>query len=98
VRDRLRRADYASLEFGVTSLAASLSDAFASRPDPDAVPAASVAVAVGQQEVVAAWGADTSAVFQAASISKLVAALVALRLVTDQRLDLDADVNQFLTS
>jgi CubicO group peptidase (beta-lactamase class C family) len=80
------------------SLAASLSDAFASRPDPDAVPAASIAVAVDQQEVVVAWGARTSTVFQAASISKPVAALAALRLVADQRLDLDADVNKFLTS
>ncbi len=80
------------------SLATSLSDAFGSRPDPDAVPVASIAVAVDQHEVVAAWGAQTSTVFQAASISKPVAAMVALRLVAEDRLDLDADVNQFLTS
>jgi hypothetical protein len=51
---------------------------------------------VDRQEVVAAWGAHTSTVFQAASISKPVA--VALRLVAEHCLDLDADVNQFLTS
>jgi len=80
------------------SLAASLAAAFEARPDPDAVPAASVAVAADGQEVIAAWGARTSTLFQAASISKPVAALVALRLVADGRLDLDADVNGFLTS
>jgi CubicO group peptidase (beta-lactamase class C family) len=79
-------------------LAGSLSGAFASRPDPDAVPAASIAIAVDQRELIAAWGVPTSTVFQAASISKPVAGLVALRLVADDRLDLDADVNQFLTS
>src|SRR5215472_5845094 len=82
----------------VMSLAASLAAAFEARPDPDAVPAASVAVAADGQEVIAAWGARTSTLFQAASISKPVAALVALRLVADGRLDLDADVNGFLTS
>jgi CubicO group peptidase (beta-lactamase class C family) len=41
---------------------------------------------------------QTSTLFQAASISKPVAALAALRLVADGRLDLDADVNRFLTS
>ena len=80
------------------SLAAALSDAFASRPDPNAVPAASVAVAVDQEEVIAAWGVHAGTVFQAASISKPVAALVALRLVAEYRLDLDADVNSFLAS
>ena len=80
------------------SLAVALSDAFASRPDPAAVPAASIAVAVDQQTVIEAWGAKTSTLFQAASISKPVAAMVALRLVADGRLDLDADVNRFLAS
>ena len=80
------------------SLAAALADAFAWRPDPDAVPAASVAVAVGREQVVAAWGTRTSTLFQAASISKPVAAIAALRLVAEGCLDLDADVNQFLTS
>jgi CubicO group peptidase (beta-lactamase class C family) len=80
------------------SLAASLSDAFAARPDRDAVPAASVAVAVDQHEVIEAWGVPPGALFQAASISKPVAAMVALWLAADDRLDLDADVNKFLTS
>ena len=80
------------------SLAVALSDAFTSRPDPAAVPAASVAVVVDGHTVIEAWGARTSTLFQAASISKPVAAMVALRLVADGRLDLDADVNRFLTS
>src|SRR5262249_2246164 len=80
------------------SLAASLSDAFASRPDPDAVPAGSVAVAVDEQEVTVAWGVGTSTLFQAASISKPVAAMTTLRLVADDCLRLDADVNKVLTS
>src|SRR5215469_11164186 len=80
------------------SLAASLSDAFASRPDPGAVPAASIAVLVDQHEVVEAWGAQTSTVFQAASVSNPVAAMVALRLAAGHRLDLEADVNLLLTS
>jgi CubicO group peptidase (beta-lactamase class C family) len=41
-------------------------------------------------------GADT--LFQACSISKAVAATAAMRLVQDGRLDLDADVNDTLTS
>jgi CubicO group peptidase (beta-lactamase class C family) len=80
------------------SLAVALSEAFASRKDPAAVPVASIAVAVDQQTVIEAWGAETSTLFQAASISKPVAAMVALRLVADGHLDLDVDVNQFLTS
>jgi CubicO group peptidase (beta-lactamase class C family) len=53
---------------------------------------------VGQDEVTATWGAPHGTLFQAASISKPVAALVALRLVDQGRLALDADVNQYLTS
>jgi CubicO group peptidase (beta-lactamase class C family) len=59
------------------SLAAALSEAFAARQDPEAVPAASVAVAVGQHVVIEAWGARPATVFQAASVSKPVAAMVA---------------------
>jgi len=80
------------------SLAASLSAAFASRPDPGAVPAASIALAVDEEQVTEAWGARPDTLFQAASISKPVAAMVALRLVADGRLMLDRSVNQFLTS
>ncbi len=72
------------------NLADPLAGAFASRPDPEAVPAASVAVAVDQERIVAAWGARISTLFQAASISKPVAAIAALRLVVEGCLDLDA--------
>lgn len=41
---------------------------------------------------------DAHTLFQAASISKPVTALAALTLVQDHKLDLDADVNQTLTS
>jgi CubicO group peptidase (beta-lactamase class C family) len=80
------------------SLPASLSAAFAARPDPVAVPAAAVAVLVAEDEVTAAWGAEKGTLFQAASISKPVAALMALRLAAQGRLSLDADVNEYLTS
>jgi CubicO group peptidase (beta-lactamase class C family) len=80
------------------SLTASLSAAFAARPDPVAVPAASVAVLVAEDEVTAAWGAEKGTLFQAASMSKPVAALMALRLAAQGRLCLDADVNEYLTS
>src|ERR1022692_2300317 len=80
------------------SLLASLSAAFAARPDSAAVPAASVAVLVAGDEVTAAWGAPDGTLFQAASISKPVAALAALRLAAQGRLSLDVDVNEYLTS
>ena len=80
------------------SLAAMLSAAFAGREAPAAVPAASAAVLVGHDEVVAAWGAENGTLFQAASISKPVAALMALRLAAQDRLSLDADVNEYLRS
>lgn len=41
---------------------------------------------------------ETSTRFQAASISKPVTAMAAVRLAQDQKLDLDADVNTMLTS
>jgi CubicO group peptidase (beta-lactamase class C family) len=72
------------------------------------VPAVSIAVLVDGRIVAAkAWGtsdadagtlADTTTLFQAGSISKPVAAIAALRLWELGRLDLDADVNQFLKS
>jgi CubicO group peptidase (beta-lactamase class C family) len=79
-------------------LFASLSRAFAAREDPEMVPAASVAVVVGHEEVLAVWGVRPGTLFQAASISKPVAALVTLRLAARGRLALGADVNQLLTS
>lgn len=78
-------------------LAAAVSEAFAARPDPDAVPVASVAVVVDGEVVVKAWGVQPTKVFQAASISKPVAALAVLRLVADDRVELDGDVNRYLT-
>jgi CubicO group peptidase (beta-lactamase class C family) len=80
------------------NLADSLSAAFAARPDPAAVPAASVAVVQDRNEVAAAWGADNRTLFQAASISKPVAAFMVLRLTAQGKLSLDADVNEYLTS
>lgn len=72
------------------------------------VPAVSVAVIEGHRIVWAkAWGmadvasgrpATPSTLFQAASISKPVAATAALTLVAEGKLDLDADVNRYLTS
>ena len=83
---------------GAMSLADMLSAAFGGREAPAAVPAASAAVVVGHDEVVAAWGADRGTLFQAASISKPVAALMTLRLAAQDRLSLDADVNEYLRS
>jgi CubicO group peptidase (beta-lactamase class C family) len=80
------------------SLLSALSAAFETRTDPGAVPVASVAAVVDQDEVSVTWGAPDGTLFQAASISKPVGALIALRLVAQGRLDLDADVNQYLTS
>jgi CubicO group peptidase (beta-lactamase class C family) len=71
------------------------------------VPAVSVAVLDGGRLAWArAWGVrerggapvDTATLFQAASISKPVAGLAALRLVEQGRLDLDEDVNAKLHS
>lgn len=72
------------------------------------VPAASIAVihdgkvewarAYGVADVVAGRPATTGTLFQAASISKPVAATAALRLVEEGRLSLDEPVNDRLTS
>ena len=78
------------------SLCASLSAVFAGHRE--AVPAASVAVSSDRDEVTVAWGVGENTPFQAASISKPVAALVALRLVARDELSLDTDVNDYLTS
>ena len=48
---------------------------------------------MGQPECI-----DTDTLFQACSMSKAVTALAALRLVEQGKLDLDADINTFLTS
>ncbi len=72
------------------------------------VPGASVAVvkdfqvhwakAYGVADVTTNRPTETSTRFQAASISKPVTAMAAMRLVQDRRLDLDADVNTGLRS
>jgi CubicO group peptidase (beta-lactamase class C family) len=71
------------------------------------VPGVSVAVIHdGRIDWARGWGVvsrggaavDTATLFQAASISKPVAAVAALRLVEQGRLDLDADVNTLLRS
>jgi CubicO group peptidase (beta-lactamase class C family) len=72
------------------------------------VPGASIAVVDGGRIVWArgfgvrqAGGADpvtATTLFQAASVSKVIAATATLRLVEQGRLDLDADVNRYLTS
>ncbi len=61
------------------------------------VPAVSVAfIHEGRIEWARAWGATPDTLFQAASISKPVAALAVLRLAQSGKLDLDADVNRYL--
>jgi len=55
------------------------------------VPAVSLAYAEDEEIVTAGWGADPDTLFQAASISKPVSALLALCLVADGTLTLDDD-------
>lgn len=70
----------------------------AQRMDELHVPAVSVAVLHDGEVTARAWGAETSTLFQAASISKPVAAMGVVRLASDGALDLDAKVNSLLTS
>ena len=53
------------------------------------VPAVSLAYAKDEEIVTAGWGAEPETLFQAASISKPITALLALRLVADGELSLD---------
>lgn len=62
----------------------------------DLTPAVSVAYVQDDEIVSAAWGADANTLFQAASISKPVAAAVALSLVADGTLSLDGDIAESL--
>ena len=64
-------------------------------PDPDRAPDIAVAVGGGDGEVRTA-GHDL--LFPACSISKHVAAFGTLRLVADAGLDLDTDVNAYLSA
>jgi CubicO group peptidase (beta-lactamase class C family) len=59
----------------------------------DTTPAVSLAYAQEDEVTTAAWGADPDTLFQAASISKSVAALLALSLVAEEKLSLDADIS-----
>lgn len=80
----------------------------AERMGDNRVPGVSIAVADGGRIVWArgfgvreAGGTDSvtaATLFQAASVSKVIAATATLRLVEQGRLDLDADVNRYLTS
>jgi CubicO group peptidase (beta-lactamase class C family) len=54
--------------------------------------------AYGTADVATGRAAETSTRFQAASISKPVTAMAAVRLAQEHRLDLDADVNTMLSS
>ena len=54
--------------------------------------------AFGTADVATGRAVETSTRFQAASISKPVTAMAAMRLVQEHRLDLDADVNTMLAS
>ncbi len=56
------------------------------------------AKAYGVADVSTGRRVETSTRFQAASISKPITALAAMRLAQDHKLDLDADVNAILTS
>lgn len=66
-------------------------DGVVSRSD-GLVPAVSLAYAQDEEIVTACWGAEPGTLFQAASISKPVTALLALRLVADGELSLDGEV------
>jgi CubicO group peptidase (beta-lactamase class C family) len=82
----------------VESVWEKLSAVFAAHPLGGRVPAASVAVLVDGAVSSMAWGAQEDTRFQAASISKPVAAMAALRLVARGMLDLDTDINDYLRS
>ena len=72
----------------------------------DDVPALSVAVRCGPEVACHTWGARTfdgdaiteRTLFQAGSVSKPVTAVGVLRLVAEGTLDLDRDVNEYLTT
>ncbi|MFD0560231.1 CubicO group peptidase (beta-lactamase class C family) [Stackebrandtia endophytica] len=71
---------------------------FDNRDEPDTIPSVSMAVLDASGLTVKAFNCSESTLFQAASISKAVAALTTLRLVADDVIGLDDDVNDHLTS
>jgi CubicO group peptidase (beta-lactamase class C family) len=82
----------------VRGLESELTEVFRHRAEPDAVPVAAAAVIEGDDLVRVGWGAGTDTLFQAASISKSVAAALALALVARRVLELDRPVNHYLRS
>src|SRR5262249_51074019 len=63
----------------------------------DTTPAVSIAYAAQEDEIVTAgWGAAPDTLFQAASISKSVAALLALSLVGEEKISLAGDISTAL--
>src|SRR4051794_24259882 len=80
----------------MTRLEADLTSGLRCAGPDEQVPAVSVAVLYGGEVQAAAAGAEPSSLFQAASISKPVAALATLRLVARGVLRLDSPVNQYL--
>jgi CubicO group peptidase (beta-lactamase class C family) len=58
----------------------------------DTTPTVSLAYAREDEVITAGWGAEPDTLFQAASISKSVAALLALTLVAEGKLSLDGDI------
>lgn len=83
-------------DVAMTSLDSSLAAGFDNRPDPAALPSVSIAVLDDKGLTLKAFNSSTNTLFQAASISKPVAALTALRLVADDVIGLDDDINDHL--
>jgi len=108
VAERIARVEAGLLPVTVRAGAAESRRRLEDRMRELGVPAVSVAVVSGGRiEWAKAWGAadregelaaDTATLFQAASISKPVAAIGVLRLVREGRLELDGDVNGWLKS
>jgi CubicO group peptidase (beta-lactamase class C family) len=80
----------------LTSLADALGVTVASFAD--STPSVSLAYVENGAVVTASWGADTDTLFQAASISKPVAAFLALSLVAEGKLSLDDRITARLRS
>jgi CubicO group peptidase (beta-lactamase class C family) len=108
VDPRITRVETGLLPRAVARGAAGQRMSIAERMAYHGIPGASVAVVQdGRVEWARAYGVvdrdtkapvNTETLFQAASLSKPVSALGALRLVQDQRVDLDTDLRQWLRS
>ena len=71
---------------------------FEDRGDAETIPSVSMAAIDASGLTVKAFNCSETTLFQAASISKAVAALTTLRLVADDVISLDDDVNDHLTT